>query len=75
MTSEEIERQTDSLLTQLYQELGGRISAERIASIGRRHYETLLNGAAIGDFVPLFVYRFTKEELVDALAGRLTRAA
>ena len=75
MTSEEIERQSDRLLSQLHNELGGAIEPERIAVIGRGHYDSLVQNAAINDFVPLLVYRFTKEELVDALTARLPKAA
>jgi hypothetical protein len=36
-------------------------------------HEVLVERAKINDFIPLFVYRFTKENLVDALAARLPR--
>jgi hypothetical protein len=43
--------------------------------MGRGHYDSLVAHAAITDFVPLFVYRFTKEELVEELRAGLLQAA
>jgi hypothetical protein len=63
MNSEELERQTTRLLQTLRQELDQRITDEQIITTGQAHYRQLSNQATITDYIPLLVYRQTKEQL------------
>jgi predicted Co/Zn/Cd cation transporter (cation efflux family) len=75
MTPEELERQTKHQLDNLCAELAGTSSADHVARIGRRHYVALRREATIVDFIPLFVYRFTKDELMHSRRDELHDAA
>jgi hypothetical protein len=74
-TTEELERQMDRFFLDLQRELDGRVAAPEITAVARTHYESLVQDAAINDFIPLLVYRFTKEELVQSQPDELRRAA
>jgi hypothetical protein len=73
-TTEELERQMDRFFLDLQRELDGRVAAPDTA-VARTHYESLVQDAAINDFIPLLVYRFAKEELVQSQPDELRRAA
>ncbi len=75
LTPDELERQTTARLDALRRELGDSVAAEQVDVIGRRHFERLRRTATVTDFVPLFVYRFAREELVYAGSDRLHDAA
>jgi hypothetical protein len=64
LTPEELERQTKGRLDALRSELGDRVAPEQVAVVGRRHFERLSRHATVTDFIPLLVYRFTREELL-----------
>jgi hypothetical protein len=60
---EALDRQVARQLDLLARELAGTIPPEEIHSVGAQHLERLTRTAKIGDFVPLLVYRFTRDEL------------
>jgi len=65
-----LETQTAHLLDALRRELGPGGEADRVTALGRHHYERLLAHATITDYVPLLVYRSTREELLAARRKR-----
>lgn len=75
MTQEELERQLERLLHDLARDVGDGVAAERIGAVAVGHYERLRREATINDFIPLLVYRLTKEELVRAGRDELPDAA
>jgi hypothetical protein len=75
LTAEELERQTTGRLDALRHELGDSVAPERVAVVGRRHFERLTRHATVTDFIPLLVYRFTREELLYREAVPLEDAA
>ena len=75
LTRQELERQTAARLNALKRELGDSVAAEQVETVGRRHFERLRRTATVTDFVPLFVYRFVREELVYADSDSLHDAA
>lgn len=66
MTTEQLDVQMDHTFKRLVVDLGG-VPAEQVVAVGTGHFERLQRDAAVNDFIPLLVYRFTREELV---AGR-----
>jgi hypothetical protein len=64
MTSQELERQTAAGLDALRRELEPEIPPERVTTVGHQHFERLRCHATVTDFIPLLVYRLTREELL-----------
>jgi hypothetical protein len=75
MTAQEVEHQTARRLDALRDELGTHVAPERVTVVGRRHFERLTRHATITDFIPLLVYRYTREELLYSEPEQLTDAA
>jgi len=75
MTRQELEKLTRSRLDALHRELGGRVSPDEVRSVGTRHFERLCRQASIFDYVPLLVYRSTKDELLLGVPERLQDVA
>jgi hypothetical protein len=75
LTPEELERHTAARLGALKRELGDSVASEQVDAVGRRHLERLRRTATVTDFVPLFVYRFAREELLYADGDRFHDAA
>lgn len=75
MTTEELAHQTARQLEALRRELAGTPGAEHVSVVGNGHFERLTQEATIPDFIPLLVYRFTKEELVTSTRDQLHDAA
>jgi hypothetical protein len=61
--SDELEQQIARRLDSLHRELAPEVSREEVATLGRYHADRLLAHATVTDYVPLLVYRFTKEDL------------
>jgi hypothetical protein len=68
----ELEKQISSRLNALRRELAPNIPTERLTTLGRFHTERLLATATITDFVPLLVYRATKEDLLHGVSRART---
>jgi hypothetical protein len=66
MTSEQLDVQMDHMFGRLVADLGGDVSTEHVLAVGTRHFERLQRDAAVNDFIPLLVYRLTREQLVAA---------
>jgi hypothetical protein len=75
MTQQELERQTTARLEWLQTELRGSVEPARVTTVGRRHFDRLSRGATVTDFIPLLVYRLTREELLREEPRRLNDAA
>ena len=80
LTVEELERQTARQLDALRRELRetgslGDTGSHEIDVVGRAHFDRLLREATITDFIPLLVYRLTKEEFVYTTRDELHDAA
>ena len=67
-----LEAQTAALPEALRRELQPEGDADPVTALGRHHFERLLTHATITDYIPLLVYRSTKEDL---LHGRLEHTA
>jgi hypothetical protein len=75
MTPQQLDAQMEKVFGQLARELSDVAPADEVTSVGLGHYERLRDGAAITDFIPLLVYRYTREELVTTSRDDLHRAA
>ena len=75
MTAEELERLTHSRLEALHRELGDQVARTEVTAVGARHFERLRRHATILDYIPLLVYRSTKDELLLGPAERVDQAA
>jgi hypothetical protein len=64
LSQDDLDRQISSRLAALHRELASTVPIERVTSLGRFHTERLLSTATITDFVPLLVYRATKEDVL-----------
>ena len=60
----EAEDQTAVLLQELERELTGTVSRRDIEVVGRDQFESLWQRATVSGFIPLIVYRQTKEDLL-----------
>jgi hypothetical protein len=74
LRAEELEKHIDSVVRELDRELHGQIPHDRVETVNRGHYKSLCRDAAINDFIPVLVYRFAKEELVETVAELDTAA-
>ncbi len=70
-----LDRQVGQALEGLRREFADEREASEVSAIGEACYETLRARARILDFIPLLVYRYTREELIQAERGDLHRAA
>jgi hypothetical protein len=75
MTPQELDRQTVKVIDSLQRELGAFFSPDQVRAIGHDHYERLRRNATINEFIPLLVYRYTKEDLYYSRRDELHDAA
>jgi hypothetical protein len=75
VNSQEVERLTAQQLDKLHRELADTVTPDDIARVGKEHYDTLCQRAAVTDFIPLLVYRFTKDDLARHRNDQLDHAA
>jgi hypothetical protein len=75
MTMTELEQQTARQLDALRRELEGSESAHHVTPVGNRHFAELRRAATVHDFIPLLVYRLTREELVSGTRETLHDSA
>jgi hypothetical protein len=75
MTSDELERQMDKVYRDLVRDLAGSAGADRVNAVSHSYYDRLRRDAVVNDFIPLLVYRLTKEELVRVKGDELPHAA
>lgn len=61
-----IERHVERQIRTLVEEFGERHEAREVERAGHEELWQLLQQARIADFVPILVYRFTKERLLEA---------
>lgn len=61
LLAEDLEARVERGLDALRREFPSE--AERIGEIGRAEFDRLRAGARIEDFLPILVYRFTRDEL------------
>jgi Protein of unknown function (DUF3562) len=64
MTKNQVELHTHALLQGLHREFDGDCGADAIEGIGHRHLARLVTGARILDYIPVLVYRATRNDLV-----------
>lgn len=64
MNDEELHIHTERGLESLRREFAGKVTAEHVTSIGRDRFERLTRDAKIVEFIPLLVYRETREALL-----------
>ena len=75
MALHELERQTERRLDALFEELDGHVDSVTVAYVGRFHFDRLVRHATVTDYIPLLVYRCTKEDLLNGVRPRLDSAA
>jgi hypothetical protein len=75
MTAEQLDTQMEHIFKRLVEDLASDVPPEQVLAVGTSHYERLQQDAAVDDFIPLLVYRFTREELVAVGRDDLHRAA
>lgn len=75
MTPDELEQQTARQLDALRREFEGSGCANQVTLVGSRYFEQLRRDATVTEFIPLLVYRFTKEELVHGTREELHDSA
>jgi hypothetical protein len=66
VNEEELQIHLERGLENLRREFADRVPAERVTRIGRDRFERLIQNAKIVDFIPLLVYRQTREALLVA---------
>jgi len=64
MNEEELQVHLERGLENLRREFADRVPAEHVTRIGRDRFERLIEDAKIIDFIPLLVYRQTREALL-----------
>jgi len=69
--STHIARERDSLAT----EFGAKVSPDVISKLCDDHLRTLRSQATIYDYIPLLVYRHTREQLLAGTRDELHRSA
>ena len=67
MTPNQLERHTELGLQALARELEGQVPAYQVMQTGRARFDALRAGATVNDYIPLLVYRQTREELRDVV--------
>jgi hypothetical protein len=75
VTPQELDRQMAKVYRDLDHDLAGNAGADRVRAVSHGYYDWLHRNAAVNDFIPLLVYRFTKEELVRARRDQLPESA
>jgi hypothetical protein len=74
MNQATLDRQVGQALEGLRRAFADRHEASEVSAIGEACYETLRARARIPDFIPVLVYRYTREELIQAEREELHRA-
>ncbi len=72
MNDEELRIHLERGLANLRREFAGKVPAEHVTRVGMDRFETLIESARITDFIPLLVYRETREELLAFEPGKST---
>lgn len=75
MTDHELNTRTEATLEALRCEFTGKVSAERVTQIGWDGFHELHANATIDDYIPLLVYRQTRETLLAIARDDLHNAA
>lgn len=75
MNEEELHIHLERGLAHLQREFADRVPAEHVTRIGRDRFERLIENAKIWDFIPLLVYRQTREALLVFQADEPDRTA
>jgi len=75
MTSQELDTHVEKELESLRIAFAGIVPGEQVTQIGRDCFETLRATATIYDFIPLLVYRRTREELLTCGPDQLHQSA
>ncbi len=70
-----LNRQVDRQLESIRREFADEITANRVTAVGEACFDQLVADARINDFIPVLVYRYTREQLVNARHEELHRAA
>ncbi len=63
MNAATLDHQVERQLESLRREFAHDVPASQVTAIGRAHFHQLSADARIPDFIPVLVYRFTREEL------------
>jgi len=71
MDERELKAHLERGLESLRREFAGKVPTEEVTQIGNEHFEELLEHATITDFIPLLVYRHTREELLEVRSERV----
>jgi len=66
VNEEELQIHLERGLENLRREFADKVPAEQVTRIGRDRFERLVENAKIVDFIPLLVYRQTREALLVA---------
>jgi len=74
-TRSKLAHHTSALLDSLHREFGAEIDHHYIDELGQSHFQRLMNGARILDYIPVLVYSATRNELLAIHEERLHRAA
>jgi hypothetical protein len=75
MNEARLNRQVELGLESLRREFADQLPGSLVTTVGRAEFEQLRANATITDFIPLLVYRYTREELVRIDGEELHRAA
>jgi hypothetical protein len=75
MNTQQLDAHIERDLEALRCEFAGRVPADHVTQIGNDQFEKLSRDATINDFIPLLVYRQTREELLSCEHDDLHRAA
>jgi hypothetical protein len=70
-----LQRQVHDLLETLRREFADDVPASRVTAVGAAYFDGLRAEARIPDFIPVLVYRYTREELLRVTRDDLHHAA
>ena len=70
-----LDEQVGHVLEGLRREFADEHDASEVSAIGEARYAALRARARIPDFIPVLVYRYTREELIQVEREDLHRAA
>ena len=73
MNDEELHVHVERGLENLRREFAHKVTADQVTRIGKDRFEKLITDAKIIDFIPLLVYRQTREVLLVCEPGELDR--
>jgi hypothetical protein len=75
MSQNDLRHHTSMLLGTLHNQFGGRFDPKFVDAVGRSHFERLYRDATVLDYIPVLVYRSTRDDLRSIRDAELVQSA